>query len=442
MNSRRVVLLLLCGLAEASLIMPLILVLPTPLRLFDHTAALVVTWATISLVAATRRYLGRIDARWNTQRIVMGAWLVALLLAFLAGLALAGFSLTPIDAVLIIELLCVLVLWWRGMSLGSSDLQPEDCRLRLQLGLVLFVLFGLGALFDRNSQLLSFIVPFLVGAVFAMPLSHLERVDQSKLGRPIRMDGAWWRGVAFGAGTPVLLSLTAVALLTGDTLTRGLQLLIGILLLPLILLAMVIGTIVAELLRLLFREPINLSFLSSLAERFQRLDEAQSQTNGAGFVIPEAVRIILVIVAVALFIAFVAYFSERARREKSVDQADTESLQTIEPPPEPSALERLRRTLDLRRWLAAISIRRIYARMGHEAGKRGFPRLAAQTPSDYAPILHQAFPGASADVDHITAAYVAAHYGEVPDTDEELAAIRAAWERVRASRAEAPAKAV
>jgi hypothetical protein len=38
-----------------------------------------------------------------------------------------------------------------------------------------------------------------------------------------------------------------------------------------------------------------------------------------------------------------------------------------------------------------------------------------------------------ADVRIITDAYVKAHYGEVPDTDEALNVIRDAWERVRAT---------
>jgi hypothetical protein len=46
--------------------------------------------------------------------------------------------------------------------------------------------------------------------------------------------------------------------------------------------------------------------------------------------------------------------------------------------------------------------------------------------------LRHAFPGADEDVRVITEAYVATHYGEAPETDEELNAIRAAWERIRA----------
>ncbi len=436
MTARRTALLLSFGLAEASVLMPLILLLPTPLRLFDSGAALAAAWLAICAVAATRRALALRDVSWNTQRLVMGGWLVGLLAAFVAGLALSGQLTASIDAVLVVELVCVLLLWWRGASLGASDLQPDAARLRLQIGLVMFVLFGTATMFDRNTNLFGFIVPFLAGAVFAMPLSHLERVERSRIGRRFKMDRRWWLSVAAGAGIPLALSLLATLLLAGDTLGQGLQLLIAILLLPLLLVAFIIGALLAELLQALFQRKLTMPDLQALSGLFgQFAEEAEKTEQSAGLVIPEGVRIALVFVAVALFIAFVVYYTERARRQAAGDQDETETLQNVSEEGGPPALaSRLADVFNLRRWLAALSVRRIYARMMHESGKRGHPRLPAQTPYDCLPALRLAFPGADAEVEIITRAYVAAHYGEVPDTPEELDAIRAAWERARASR--------
>ncbi|MCS7062312.1 MAG: hypothetical protein RMN25_14300, partial [Anaerolineae bacterium] len=328
MNSRRAVLLLLSGLAEASLVLPMILTLPTPLRMFDHAGALAVAWAIICGVASTRRWLGRLDAAWNTQRIVMGIWLAGLLIAFLIVLRLAGITLIPFELVLAVEFAGVLLLWWRGMALGASDLQPEDSRLRLQIGLVLFVLFGVASMLDRNTALFAFIVPFLFGTILAMPLSHLEHVDQSTFGRRVQMDIVWWRGILLGAGGPLLLSLAVVALFTSDALTRGVQLLIAILTLPLVLLAIVVGTVLTELLRLLFREPVDLSFLSSLSEMAQQWNTTDNASESSRFAVPEEVRAVLIILAIVLLIVFVSYSSGRARRQQRVEQADIESRYT------------------------------------------------------------------------------------------------------------------
>ncbi|MGC9332558.1 MAG: DUF4129 domain-containing protein, partial [Anaerolineae bacterium] len=83
------------------------------------------------------------------------------------------------------------------------------------------------------------------------------------------------------------------------------------------------------------------------------------------------------------------------------------------------------------RFLAAISVRRIYANLQRLAKDAGYPRSPAQTPYEYLETLYRALPGSEADVRVITEAYVNAHYGQVPDTREELQRIRACWEQVR-----------
>jgi hypothetical protein len=77
-----------------------------------------------------------------------------------------------------------------------------------------------------------------------------------------------------------------------------------------------------------------------------------------------------------------------------------------------------------------MTIRRIYAHLGTLAAERGYPRAPYETPYEYLPTLEQAFPDGHEEVGHITGAYVAVHYGEVPEQPEELAAVRAAWERI------------
>ena len=83
------------------------------------------------------------------------------------------------------------------------------------------------------------------------------------------------------------------------------------------------------------------------------------------------------------------------------------------------------------RFLAAMTIRRIYAHMGALAAERGYPRVPYETPYEYLPTLERSFPSNREDVTRITEAYVAVHYGEVPERPEDLAAVQTAWERIR-----------
>jgi hypothetical protein len=83
------------------------------------------------------------------------------------------------------------------------------------------------------------------------------------------------------------------------------------------------------------------------------------------------------------------------------------------------------------RFLAAVSIRRIYGNMVQMATEAGYPRDKTQTPYEYLATLHKAFPASEAEFTIITEAYVSAHYGQVPDSSEELQRIRDCWERAR-----------
>jgi hypothetical protein len=84
------------------------------------------------------------------------------------------------------------------------------------------------------------------------------------------------------------------------------------------------------------------------------------------------------------------------------------------------------------RLLSAITIQRIYANLVRLAAKGGYPRDPAQTPYEYVETLSKAFPGRDAEVALITDAYVSSHYGQVPDSREELERIRQCWARVQA----------
>jgi hypothetical protein len=78
------------------------------------------------------------------------------------------------------------------------------------------------------------------------------------------------------------------------------------------------------------------------------------------------------------------------------------------------------------------SVRRIYASMVAYAGELGYVRDEFQTPYEFSPTLLRAFPHAPQEVEQITAAYIRAHYAELPVGKDELAETRASWKRLQA----------
>ncbi len=80
---------------------------------------------------------------------------------------------------------------------------------------------------------------------------------------------------------------------------------------------------------------------------------------------------------------------------------------------------------------AAFTIRWAYARMERTARKRGFPRQVSQTPYEYRQLLAQAFPGGEKSIRVITNAYVAIRYGELPEDNNKLEAVREALDYLK-----------
>jgi hypothetical protein len=85
----------------------------------------------------------------------------------------------------------------------------------------------------------------------------------------------------------------------------------------------------------------------------------------------------------------------------------------------------------LRNWRTAASIRRIYQQMLETAADIGYPRSESETPFEFLPTLAEIWPDNTADSQLITQAFVKIRYGELPETEAELAAINAAWDHLR-----------
>lgn len=88
---------------------------------------------------------------------------------------------------------------------------------------------------------------------------------------------------------------------------------------------------------------------------------------------------------------------------------------------------RLRRAEQL--W-AAARIRQIYRQLMLLSRRLGEPRPPSATPLEFLPRLAGLFPSEQSGLEHITRAYISVRYGKLPETAAEVAEIQAAWERV------------
>ena len=437
MTARTAALLTLLALAEAAILSPLMwLLVPAP-KSANPTALVGIVWAVLLVLSLQWRWLASRGLSLNAQRALMGAWFVVLIVAG----ELDSFGPSPTHLPDVIEMLpgfvAALLIWWRGMALGNHDLHPRAVDMHFQLGMLILIITSLASLFSRNTETLPGIAAFFFASLTTMPLANLEFTHQHRLGRPAPMTRHWWAWVIGASIAVVALGLIATALLTGKSAVDVLVTLIGVLLLPLVLILALIPVAFFDwLLGLLRRMLAGFGQLGQLLPPPPTQPDAAQTNSGSGINLPpEANFAIGIAVFVALAI-IVILLMQQARKVANAPARNARDLDGNLAPPVLSDASgtQSRFGLDqLRRWLAAMTIRRLYARATHEATKRGHKRLASQTPYDFLAPMQTAFPTAEADARAITDAYVAAHYGEVPDSQAALDALKAAWERMRAT---------
>jgi hypothetical protein len=76
-------------------------------------------------------------------------------------------------------------------------------------------------------------------------------------------------------------------------------------------------------------------------------------------------------------------------------------------------------------------VRFLYLSLVRHAGKQGLPRSDAATPLEFCGDLKAGWPGAGADLDHLTAAFLVARYGSGGIDRAQLRSAKEAWLRIR-----------
>lgn len=348
----------------------------------------------------------------------------------------------------------VLVLWWRGVSLSRRSFTFQAVALSFRVGVLVLAVAAavLELLVGRQVYLLIYL--FFFSGLVAVALARMEEVGVGR-GPHGRSFEAFWAGLAL-LGAAVLVALgsvwAAVASPAGRALIARLWAPIGNALLVAVL--AVVSLLLAPFAPLLERLVTALSglwrdlFTPELAEVLANLGQDTLDQTLSPLVAYLAVASVLLrlLCGAGLLLALVlaGVWLLRQRQERSEQQAaDYEAagigLRDTWRGVREAGLDRLRSALDALRGLrprpdllAAISVRAIYANTVRLAAARGYPRPPARTPYEHLPALLAAFPGAEAEARAITDAYVAVHYGERPATREEVAALRAAFERLAA----------
>lgn len=341
------------------------------------------------------------------------------------------------------------LVWWRGIRLATRHVEINNVGLRLRLGgliLIPLILWFAGSFLEVNVA--SFVLLFFLAALTVVALVRAENIEQERSGMAATLNVRWFL-VVLGAALAIVLTGGAIGTIIGgeslfvfiawlSPLWRALQFgatVTGVTLFELLypflevlavfvqflggILASVLGQVSAGLRAAgIFNEPL--------------VPEVMPPTETLGFQMPEGSDKAITAFIMLGVIAVIGLGLARAYRQATFAARDSARSRVVgdDEDDEPGLGRRMLERLGLRQWRAAASVRRIYRQMCRAAESAGFPRLPTETPYEFLPTLARVWPDYPAESRLITEAFIRVRYGEIPETDEELEAIRAAWRRL------------
>lgn len=347
-------------------------------------------------------------------------------------------------------LLATFVLWWRGIRMSQESFLTDSVGFKFRSGILFQIVLLVAQAMSYREDMTGWVVALFLCGLVAIALARIK--DGLPAGQEDEHVGlSWFFFLLVGAGGTLLLGLLLSMLLTTQTfISRALQpvlkalgnILLFVVLAVSYVLIVVVNALVQAFLKLLpLNGPADMEPLvlnpPTMPEWAQRAEGLVEPPAWLEWVQQGAIVLVMMGLFLMLLMAVRRWrmaplsggdvWRESVWSSKDMSQGLLRGLR-----------DGLRQLAGLwpdqmrRRAYSAATVRRIYASLLALAEERGAPRPAARTPLQHLPRLRRSFPGWDAELRTLTQAYVAAHYGRVPDTEAELQALRDAWQRIHA----------
>lgn len=347
--------------------------------------------------------------------------------------------------------LLALFVWWRGIVLAQRRLDSDTVVSRFRSGMVMLAITTMVSGFLLPSAPYQFVFAFFFVSLLGIALARAEEVGQQYGGSQSPFSLGWLATVVAATLGVLILAAGVATLLTDRNISRFLgpvweaqRIIFTFLTYVILFVVSWVGRGVIELLESIMGDvdTRGIEFALTPPEIGGNVEAlGESPFTPEQLALAKAVGMIFAILIILLLIVS----SLRRLRARAGRRRDEYRESVWEGINVRNSLRDLlndgRRRLGemtnalshsrLGQMFAALTIRRIYAHMSALAAELGHPRALYETPYEYQPTLEQAFPNNHEEVARVTEAYVAVHYGEVPDQQTNLQMIRAAWERIQ-----------
>ncbi len=343
-----------------------------------------------------------------------------------------------------IHLFLTAILLLRGIILAREPATRYDVIVRFGTGILIFLVYGMvflrGNLFESSPILFLYLTVGLLGLI-ASRISSLGRIYSSRI---VGINSGWLIALVL-----VILITVGVSFLAGrfadlyldELLLKAFSFLFyAVLIASLIALAPLLLLIVFIMEKLL--ENFEFSLEGSPMEGVQDILQDITQEQAKSSVLIETLLkyskviifavLLLIIVITAVIILRKTLLEQKFNGEDEHSKSNSDKKKNAFQ----DFLEKLRQPqnlIDLRRLIGAARIRRTYARLMNLCSRLGKARPASKTPLEFLPSAQQLFEQEQGELALITNAYIKIRYGELPENDEEVQAVEAAWDKIEAA---------
>jgi hypothetical protein len=433
-------------------------------------------FALLVVAALSTQALGRHAARTRLARVgLLGLGVVAVLLVVrvdqypdarglewvvqtVAALAALIGHLSGVAFAFVLALL----IWWRGVRLGSQMPTSADVEGAFRWGIGSLVVFALVvAATTRRTPLASLeaeTTPYVVGFFFVslltLALARLESLRTRT--RALGVNGQWLSVLVSAAGLIVLVALLIAQIMSFDVLivaTRPLFDLLGLIILAVLYVVLIPLAYIVEFLVFAVLSLLRLDSQRQPPDPMQPSDVDEMLRRIFALYIPPEVILALkaagAVLLLALGLMLVARALARWRPARVEDEAAEEERDSV--------FDRARLWNALRAWLGSLfgrsaqsavglssgaeavlvgqdvrgaSVRELYRRLLRRGEDGGAHRAAATTPLEHLPALRNVLEPDD-DVAALTDAYIEARYAERTAVEAEIDTLRARLDAVR-----------
>ncbi|MBN2502208.1 MAG: DUF4129 domain-containing protein [Anaerolineales bacterium] len=344
----------------------------------------------------------------------------------------------------------VLVIWRMGIYLANQGVGTQWVIGQFRLGVIMLAAFAVVTMLGDRELPIYAVYLFLFFGLLSMGAARIATQSRFRGGMEQPFDSSWLGGMALVISTVVVTAGLIGAIMEGQI---GVWILMAVETVVAVIVLLMIGPLLLIPLLLGLINQIDPSGATETIDVAEQVQENVDDLLGVVMEIePPKVNMIdlgdffwpvFIIGGILLFVLILMRMvrtrkRQRLRHHQSATIYETVGLMDALLKAFRERGNRLRdriRSARIRRadrLQAANRIRRTYGNLLDLCEELGLARPVANTPLEFQPKVEELFPDHIRDVRSITEAYVRVRYGELPEREDQVAAIENAWERIHA----------